>query len=338
MRWIKLQISVLLILLCAHAHGFNSRAEWSTYKKSNKFSVCFDQGYEKLLYDKSAWCNVTLPDIFNNNTSVTPISPTVSGNPVPCNTTGSIGSMVAETLMSLGGVGTITQILRFVNVCLNGYVIAPYELLNDQFPNPNPDLKFTEYDIPYIFHCDPSWDPTTNSNVTVSDPKFGRTYGFAPPSMPYCANPMLTQDMKDYMKTVFSTVNFAVEGQYYFGVSQTSLKAGKEAAVGDFYRSYYNLDDTTGKLMLCVSTENIGGALGIGRVGEVILGCSSIAPPTDELFNCDDLYRDTRFSSFCQQQGRCKYLGTSREDLIYLASQGLGASFNAGFTSVHCCL
>ena len=68
MRWIKLQVIILFVFLCAHAHGFNSKKEWQTYKETNSMSVCFDQGFEKMLWDKSAWCNVTLPDIFNNNT------------------------------------------------------------------------------------------------------------------------------------------------------------------------------------------------------------------------------------------------------------------------------
>ena len=332
MRWIKLQVIILFVFLCAHAHGFNSKKEWQTYKETNSMSVCFDQGFEKMLWDKSAWCNVTLPDIFNNNTSVTPISPVVSGNPVPCDTSGSTFSMVAETLVSLGGVGAITQILRFVNICTNGYVIAPHELLNQEYPNLNP--PFTEYDIPYIFHCDPGWDPDRGV-ITVSDPRFGRTKGFATPSMPYCSNPMLTDAMKTKMKEWLYKVTFAVDPEYWIGVGQTSLAPGQEStSFQGFIRSYYNLDGTTGKLMLCVSTENIGGALGIGRIGEVILGCSPIAPPVDELFNCDDVYRDTRFSTFCTQQGRCKYLGTSREDLIYLSKKGLGGTFNNGFTSV----
>ena len=36
MRWIKLQVIILFVFLCAHAHGFNSKKEWQTYKETQE--------------------------------------------------------------------------------------------------------------------------------------------------------------------------------------------------------------------------------------------------------------------------------------------------------------
>lgn len=328
MKIIKLQLILFLIILCSHAHGFNSRQEWREYKETNSMSVCFDQGIEKILWDKSSWCNTNLPDIFNNNTTIA--FGTVPG--VSCNAMGSTTSMVVETLSSFGPIGAVTDILKFINICTNGYVLAPHEIMNDAFPNLN--TQFTEYDIPYMFHCDPSWDPTTNTTITVDNPRYGRTKGFAPPSMPYCSNPNLTDIMKSYMKNYLYRVGYIVDDQYYYGEPKTFLSAGQEGVYNDYYRAYYNLNDTTGKLELCVSTENLGGISLVKMLGEVILGCTSIAPVPDELFDCDDVYRDTRFSSFCTQQGRCHYLGTSRNDLSYFAKYGLSGAVNSNAPNV----
>lgn len=327
----------------------NSFQEYEEFQQTGGgYDDCFSSG--KVFSDSSALSNTKIPknigkDVADTDTSSVQQTQTALG----------ISRAVGYSLVGMAtlGVGLIIAAIDYsimVDVCSNSYVLTAAEQVTLQaFPTPtgmpgdnicfddkigviNPAKlgqgrgSYSSNEIPYLFHCDPRWDPSEgNGGGQTNDPlKIGRTYGYAGGTSPSCNlgldETVLTQIRDNMGKIVVGYWPKISRGWYsVFGSTEIcrpdahfheSLEAGEEKYIGTihFYAFYWQ-QPRTGKIRLC--------AIAPYTMFPVLAGCGTIAPPVD-LLNTDEFIQNYVAGT------RCAYLLKAREDLLSLGNRNLG--------------
>ena len=239
----------------------------------------------------------------------------------------------AAERVSLGMVGTNTEPkVSSGNICL------PFG--KDEAARLDPtklDSKrvYTSNEIPYMFHCDAHYDPSKdngnnpdgtpkdmggmidkNTNQLLEIKKIGRTYGYAGAASMSCHLGLDTEAMKQDLGSIIVGTRALSFGAYSTCEpklhSYGKFKAGDAAKVGgvDFYTFYFQ-QPRTGKIRLC--------AIAPYTFFPVMVGCSTIAPPMDEM-NTDE------FIAGYVKETRCEYLLKARKDLASLGEANMGGA------------
>lgn len=331
---IKLGLLIALFLLVSsYASAHNSYEDFKNYTSTNVISVCLDQFPDKILLDNADFMNV-LPDALDS-TIKTPQSTT--WNPMTL-------SLLYTGLMTYltGGVWALADLAVILDMCTNAYTFAPHEYVNYQLSQQGKDSwnwvkdntgvyvnvgqdALTVFDIPFFFHCNPYYNPKTGQIIPTdtTDPvqasMIGRTWGYMPPSYPYCNNPKLTDDIKQMLQN--NIPNIYMKLHDYSGIilqnypplhvnpSNPPMITIETLLIA---QALYRLNTNTGKFEMCIATNN--------TFLNFIVGCTSIPPIHDKKFDCGNLLSDDRFASICQTVGRCRYLTEPRYDLQDLGS------------------
>lgn len=332
----------------------NSFQEYNEFKAWSGTDDCFSSG--KIFSDSEALTNTQIPQSIGRDVTDT-AQASVSQNMM----ISAIASNVATAAIGLAsfGIGFIIMAVRYgamVDACSNTYVLSAAEQVSFDViaKGDEPKVKdksksachpfakgeaarfnsdnlesgraYTSNEIPYLFHCNPYWDPFKDGgkggeiSKTTSDineiKKIGRTYGYAGAASGSC-NLGLSNATLNRMRDNLGSI--AVGKKSFFYSYQTCsfehhdfdvLRAGDAGEVQgvDIYAFYFQ-QPRTGKIRLCVIAPYM--------MFPVMLGCGTIAPPNDEL-NTDD------FIQGYLKGTRCEYLLKNRTDLESLGKANMG--------------
>ncbi len=327
----------------------NSFQEYEEFQSTGSgYSDCFSSG--KVFSDNSALQNTQIPKNIGRGIADTDANST--GN---TQTALNVSRAVGYSLVGIAsfGIGLIIAAIDYsimVDVCSNAYVLTAAEQVTLQaFPEPDvPDANicysdkpgvidptklggnnrkaYSSNEIPYLFHCDPRWDPTEgNGGGQTNDPlKIGRTYGYAGGTSPSCnlgLNAAQLTQIRDSMGKIVVGYWPKISRGWYSAWggdavcrpakhSFDMLEAGQEEYIGTihFYAFYWQ-QPRTGKIRLC--------AVAPYTMFPVLAGCGTVAPPVD-ILNTDE------FIQTYVRGTRCAYLLKARDDLVGLGNRNLG--------------
>jgi type IV secretion system protein VirB6 len=360
----KLSVLLLTILLCCCAQ-LTWAEEESASSEDNYYQNASLLQYETALkkYSKNGLsavdnCFSTKKIIWNPKEFYNTYMPgTLSKTAQPINTTivttvgiGITMGMTFNPAMFLSPATLIVSAARFYNMvdaCSNTYVVAPHEYFNQQMGHTcefvngemaytqNSNLKppLTTTDIPFFYHCDPTYDPITDSILDISTEEgakmYGRTYGYMGSGSEYCAENFLPYAQRAVSEKLVGRIiveqapsifpifrlqykdNCAPDGSRWrknFSTRSNEISAGRGMVAGISTYSltaFYKKFEDTGKIKMCVGT--------LYTLFPVRVACGYIAPPGDENVI------DPRLKAYVQDT-RCIYLIEPRKDLKQLGN------------------
>jgi type IV secretion system protein VirB6 len=338
----------------------NSFQEYNEFQSWGSNAIgsddCFSSG--KIFTDQEALTNTQLPQSIGRDVKDT-AQANVSQNMAIALVTNIVGT--AAIGLASFGIGFLIVAVQYgvmVDACSNTYVLSAAEQVSFEVFEPGDEPKirdksksvchpfgsgeaarldpanlesgraYTSNEIPYLFHCEPNWDPfkDNGNGGTISETtgdinemkKFGRTYGYAGKASTSC-NLGISNTIKNKMKANLGSI---VVGKKSFftgwrqcmlgGHGFVTLKAGDDGEVQglDIYAFYFQ-HPRTGKIRLC--------AIAPYTMFPVMVGCGTVAPPSDDL-NTDEFIRGY------VQATRCEYLLKSRTDLESLGNANMGGA------------
>ena len=118
------------------------------------------------------------------------------------------GNSIKAALLQVVAVVMATEIPALLQAfadCKSTYLLKPYEFMNlalgrayiglgedtkyKFIPKDSTKQIFSENDIPYFYHCNPSWDPITDKrDIPPDDPRYGSTIGYRGNDARMCNN------------------------------------------------------------------------------------------------------------------------------------------------------
>lgn len=324
---------ILLVLWATSAKSehSDSLAEYETYRVNNNTYMsddCFSTG--KVIWNASEIDQTYMPGIISKNaTTTSTASSTVTG------------SQVGHFLFGVAtlGIGVAINMLIMVDACSNIYNVMAHEYINRnngiQCQNAGGKVDFvpssntlTASDVPFFYHCDPTWDPITNTTLSAGSSadaaKIGHTYGYMGTASQYCTGNM--KQWGDWAKTNQAVGKIRVESatRMFTGSSAYSLCTTTNRVPSDnsqlvsasknneewyifpvHVRGYYKLFETDGKIKLCAAAHR--------TMFPIRVACGYIAPPGEE----DPV--DDYLKAYVANT-RCSYLMQSRTDLQSLGN------------------
>lgn len=300
------------------------RAKGSTYMTDD----CFSTG--KVIWDASEVNQTYMPGIISSKeVSVSTASATITGSQV------GLFLLAALTGPLTAGI----NLLVMSDACSNLYNVMAHEYINRMngigCQNVNGTVDFvpggntlTANDIPFFYHCDPTWDPISDKTLSVGSSddaaKIGRTYGYMGTASQYC-----TGDMRQWgdwaqankavgkIRVESATRMFTGASAYSTCTTTNRLPSSTTQFVSsstkneEWYifpvhvRGYYKTFEDSGKIKLC--------AAAVRTLFPVRVACGYIAPPGEE----DPI--DDYLKAYVADT-RCEYLLTSRKDLQSLGN------------------
>ena len=311
---------------------------------------CFSSG--KIVTDTSEFDTVCMPD-FISSTSPPPSSnctSKMSGNIATA-------AIIRGAFAGLTLIAAPTELLIMTDVCTNGYVIEPYEYLN-RLNNltctlnngyvtydPASGTPLTASDVPFFYHCDPLYDPSTGQELALGSTdanvaaKIGHTWGYMGTASQYCvgnsknnAAPALVGavvfEMLPGASKVFGNFTYCQGANLGQSVNVNGSGNSRYTAIlkppvptdtGTLYAyidvtAYYKYFPDIGKVQICVGSPY--------TLFPIRIGCGSVAPPGED--NDVDPFLVAYVSGT-----RCQYLISQRDDLNSLGNAMLGGANGA---------
>lgn len=310
----------------------SSLLTYEAYRLTGDKDACTSSG--KLIYatDQDIFDTVSIPSIISKETT----EPT-GGAGASVAVTATQWGVVAGMVAFGGGIGAIAAAIYvgvswaiMADVCTNTYVVMAHEYFNRDAgltctQQSDGTVEWTEAgaltstDIPYYYHCNPYYDPISNSELDTTSATdaamIGLVYGYAGSASTYCSGDMRTYgDQAETLaivgKIYLESANkmWAWNSYELCGVPDDDregdfLGPGKDAMINIHdvdYMGFYHQDDDTGKIYLCAGA--------IYTLIPVVPACGSIAPPSE-----DDVIDE--FLKAYVSGTRCEYMLGSRVDL-----------------------
>ena len=175
----------ILVLHSASAEHVGKEA-WNNASEGDRFANC---SKFPLLFNIFKLRNNYLPTTFTNLEFDEPHVKDTLFNWALSQVAG-FGFLVKNVLMKmptnpfvLAGTAIVSgyMIFSYLDRCSSSYVLLPHELIN-QKKGYNGSNKLTADDIPFYYHCDPTWDPNLGRNVDINTDQgkavAGRTIGY----------------------------------------------------------------------------------------------------------------------------------------------------------------
>ncbi len=310
----------------------NSLLNYETVQKTrpNSPDYCFNTG--KIVWNPFEYNTLYMPGTISKDNA--------SSNTKIVNTAGFFVTMWLSTTPAflfspLFAAVSAVRFYNMIDACTNTYVVAPHEYFN-QINGHKCELKdgvmqyvkqddnkepLTEQDMPFFYHCDPTYDPMTDSyidlNTEMGVKLYGRTYGYMGANSEFCSSRMLPYVQDAVQKklvgriiveqalgviSVLRSFNDDCSPDSKRWRKAFSTRSGEIGATRGMYTltAYYKKFSEIGKIKMCVGT--------LYTLFPVRVACGNIAPPGDE----NNI--DPRLKAYVQDT-RCIYLIEPRKDL-----------------------